>query len=111
MHVYPKCQSEWLVNNGSASGKAKKQCKPCGYQFTRTTPRGKPLQTKINTDPATGYAMSSWVSPVDPQADLAMHGGPYPNESWFVVAKLTARRDDISASVTTCRHRLRGRSV
>ena len=48
MHVCPKCQSEWLVNNGSAAGKPKKQCKRCGYQFTRTTPRGKPLTTKIS---------------------------------------------------------------
>ena len=42
------------------------------------------------TDPATGSAMIPWVSPVDPQADLAMHGGIYPNESCFVVAKLTS---------------------
>ena len=44
----PKCHSDRLVNNGSATGKPKKQCKQCGYQFTRTTPRGKPLTTKIN---------------------------------------------------------------
>jgi transposase len=43
----PKCQSEQVVPNGSAAGKPKKRCKQCGYQFTRTTPRGKPLQTKI----------------------------------------------------------------
>jgi transposase-like protein len=48
MHVCPKCQSEQLVNNGSAVGKPKKHCKQCGYQFTRTAPRGKPLATKIN---------------------------------------------------------------
>ena len=42
------------------------------------------------TGPATGYAMIPWVSPVEPQADLAMHGGKYPDESWFVVAKLTS---------------------
>jgi hypothetical protein len=42
------------------------------------------------TDPATGYSIVPWVSPVDPQADLAMHGGTYPNESWFVVANLTS---------------------
>jgi hypothetical protein len=34
--------------NGSAAGKPKKQCQPCGYQFTRMTPRGKPLAIKIN---------------------------------------------------------------
>ena len=48
MQVCPQCQSDRLVNNGSAAGKPKKPCQPCGYQFTRTTPRGKPLTTKIN---------------------------------------------------------------
>ena len=48
MQVCPPCQSDRLVNNGSAAGKPKKQCQQCGYQFTRTTPRGKPLTTKIN---------------------------------------------------------------
>ena len=48
MHVCPRCQGERLVKNGSAAGKPKKQCKQCGYQFTRTTPRGKPLAVKIN---------------------------------------------------------------
>jgi len=48
MRVCPKCQSDRLVNNGSAAGKPKKLCQQCGYQFTRTTPRGKPLTTKIN---------------------------------------------------------------
>ena len=48
MRVCPTCQSERLINNGSAVGKPKKPCKQCGYQFTRTTPRGKPLATKIN---------------------------------------------------------------
>ena len=38
MHVCPTCQSERLVNNGSAAGKPKKQWKQCGYQFTRITP-------------------------------------------------------------------------
>jgi transposase-like protein len=48
MRVCPKCQSDRLVNNGSAAGRPKKRCQQCGYQFTRTTPRGKPLNTKIN---------------------------------------------------------------
>src|SRR5215475_8410574 len=48
MHVCPRCQSDRLVKNGSAAGKPKKQCQQCDYQFTRTTPRGKPLSTKIN---------------------------------------------------------------
>jgi hypothetical protein len=37
-----------LVNNGSVAGKAKKRCQQCGYQFTRTIPRGKPRTTKLN---------------------------------------------------------------
>jgi transposase-like protein len=48
VHACPKCQSDRVIHNGSAAGKPKKQCKQCGYQFTRTTPRGKPLTTKIN---------------------------------------------------------------
>ena len=47
MHQCPKCQSERVVPNGSAAGKPKKRGQQCGYQFTRTTPRGKPLQTKM----------------------------------------------------------------
>jgi|SRR6266511_1803492 len=47
MQRCPRCHSEQVVPNGSAAGKPKKRCKPCGYQFTRTTSRGKPLQTKI----------------------------------------------------------------
>jgi transposase-like protein len=44
----PTCQSDRVIHNGSAAGKPKKQCKQCGYQFTSTTPHGKPLATKIN---------------------------------------------------------------
>src|SRR5215510_504640 len=47
MQKCPRCHSEQVVPNGSAAGKPKKRCKPCGYQFTRTTPRGKPLQIKM----------------------------------------------------------------
>jgi len=48
MHMCPQCQSDHIINHGSAAGKPKKQCKQCGYQFTRTTPRGKPFTMKIN---------------------------------------------------------------
>jgi transposase-like protein len=48
MHECPKCESDCVINNGSAAGKPKKQCKQCGYQFTRPAPRGKPFTTKIN---------------------------------------------------------------
>jgi insertion element IS1 protein InsB len=48
MRVCPKCQSDRLVNNGSAAGKPQKLCKLCGYQFTRTTPQGKPLTMTVS---------------------------------------------------------------
>jgi transposase-like protein len=47
MHACPQCQSDWLANNGSVAGKPEKPCKRCGFQFTCTTSRGKPLTTKI----------------------------------------------------------------
>jgi transposase-like protein len=48
MQVCPHCQSDRLVNNGSVAGKPKKLCKQYGYQFTRTTSRGKPLVMKVH---------------------------------------------------------------
>jgi insertion element IS1 protein InsB len=48
MQVCPQCQSDRLVNNGFAAGKPKRLCRQCGYQFTRTTPRGKPLAMKVH---------------------------------------------------------------
>ena len=48
MRICPQCQSARLVNNGSAAGKPKQRCQQCGYQFTRTTPRGKPLAMKVH---------------------------------------------------------------
>ena len=43
----PKCMSSHVVKNGSVKGIRKHLCRACGFQFTRTTPRGKPLKTKI----------------------------------------------------------------
>ena len=43
MHICPQCQRKRLVHNGSAARKPKKRGKQCGFQLTRTTPRGKPL--------------------------------------------------------------------
>ena len=43
----PKCTSSHVVKNGSVKGIRKHICRVCGFQFTRTTPRGKPLKTKI----------------------------------------------------------------
>ena len=48
MQVCPQCQSDRLVKNGFAAGKPKRLCRQCGYQFTRPTPRGKPLAMKVH---------------------------------------------------------------
>ena len=48
MHACPPCQSDRVSNNGSAAGKPQNQCKQCGEQVTRTTPRGKPRVMQIN---------------------------------------------------------------
>ena len=58
MYTCPKCQSDQLINNGSAAGKPKKHCKQCGDQFPRTTPRGKPLAMKVNAVLWYGSGMS-----------------------------------------------------
>ena len=44
----PTCQRDRVINHGSAAGKPKQQCRQCGYQCTRTTPRGKPLAMNVN---------------------------------------------------------------
>ena len=43
----PKCKSTHVVKNGSVKGIHKHLCRTCGFQFTRTTPRGKPQKTKV----------------------------------------------------------------
>ena len=43
----PRCNSEHCVKNGHARGQARWKCKECLRQFTRLTPRGKPLETKL----------------------------------------------------------------
>jgi transposase-like protein len=48
MREGPKCRSDRVINNGSAAGTPKKRCQRYGHQFTRPTPRGKPLTKKIN---------------------------------------------------------------
>jgi hypothetical protein len=48
MQVCPQCQRDRLVNHGSAAGTPQKPWQPCGYQLTRTTPRGQPLTTTIH---------------------------------------------------------------
>jgi len=43
----PKCKSSHVVKNGSVKRIPKHLCRKCGFQFTRSTPKGKPLKTKI----------------------------------------------------------------
>jgi transposase-like protein len=44
----PTGPSDRVLRHGSAARKPQKPCQPCGDQETCTTPRGKPLATKIN---------------------------------------------------------------
>jgi transposase len=42
----PKCGSAESVKNGRHLGKQRYRCKKCCFQFTRTTPRGRPASEK-----------------------------------------------------------------
>ena len=42
-----KCGSAKVVKNGMAVNKQRYKCCSCGYQFTRNTPRGKSISTKL----------------------------------------------------------------
>ena len=37
----PRCHSSSIVKNGKHLEKQRHRCKSCGFQFTRTTPRGR----------------------------------------------------------------------
>ena len=43
----PRCKSSHVVKNVIVKGIRKHVCQTCGFQFTRTTPRGKPYKTKV----------------------------------------------------------------
>ena len=42
----PRCKHEHCVKNGKVEGKQRHKCKSCGFQFTRITPKGYPLQLR-----------------------------------------------------------------
>lgn len=42
-----KCGSDATVKNGFMKGQQRYKCKVCAYQFTKETPRGKPLKDKV----------------------------------------------------------------
>ena len=42
----PKCSSSQISKNGKIKGRQRYKCKQCHYQFTRTTPRGRPATEK-----------------------------------------------------------------
>src|ERR671913_1529551 len=42
----PACCGSVLIKSGHACGRQRWQCKGCGRQFTRITPRGKPVAMK-----------------------------------------------------------------
>jgi transposase-like protein len=46
MDACPKCTHPHVVKAGKVRGKQRWVCRGCSYQFTRTTPRGKPLWQK-----------------------------------------------------------------
>lgn len=43
----PKCGSERKVKSGFMKGIQRYKCKECGCQYTRSTPRGAPLKTRL----------------------------------------------------------------
>jgi transposase-like protein len=42
----PRCGGATLIKSGHACGRQRWRCKGCGFQFTRTTPRGMPAAVK-----------------------------------------------------------------
>ena len=46
MQHCPKCSSDQVVKNGIHLNKQRFRCKKCGFQFTRKTPRGRPVTEK-----------------------------------------------------------------
>jgi len=42
----PKCNHDHIIKSGRVKGSRRWKCKGCGFQFTRTTPRGKPIWQK-----------------------------------------------------------------
>ena len=42
MAACPKCAHPHVVKSGKVGGTQRWLCRGCGYQFTRTTPRGRP---------------------------------------------------------------------
>jgi transposase len=46
MAICPRCTHEHMVKAGKIGDKQRWRCRACGYQFTRITPRGRPLWQK-----------------------------------------------------------------
>ena len=42
----PKCQSEHSVKSGHANGNPRRLCQQCGCRYTRSQPRGKPMELR-----------------------------------------------------------------
>lgn len=42
-----KCGSANIIKNGKVFGWQRHKCKDCGYQFSKTSPAGKPVQIKL----------------------------------------------------------------
>src|SRR5215467_14394532 len=46
MAICPRCTHEHVVKAGKIGDTQRWRCRGCGYQFTRSTPRGRPLWQK-----------------------------------------------------------------
>jgi len=42
-----KCGNEQAVKSGHARGRQRYKCKRCGYQYTRSSPKGRPFKDKV----------------------------------------------------------------
>ena len=56
----PACRGTVLIRSGHACGRQRWKCKGpgCGRQFTRTTPRGKPVEVKRHAIELYGLGLS-----------------------------------------------------
>jgi transposase len=46
MTACPKCAHQHIVKSGKVGGAQRWLCRGCGYQFTRSSPRGRPVWQK-----------------------------------------------------------------
>lgn len=47
MKLCPRCGSDKIIKSGFVAGKQRFRCRSCGFQFTRSVPRGRPQKEKV----------------------------------------------------------------